>query len=621
MPRSPEPPPRLSRLAAGGGSACGGAERLAALLGERPAEKPRLTAALRLVLSGGHRAVADLVHDTGLSRRLLLDLLHGMGGDLAWDGEIVHFVGTPGQYAQLSAAGGPGNADVGDQPSPAEVERMGQILARAPAPVRALDHVPATAETVLRRALYMAREFDLARTRVLFAGDHDCTSLAFGVLGLAPRAVTVTDIDEPLLGFIAAEAAAGSVPVVPLFADLRIGLPEGARGAHDVVFSDPPYTADGVGLFAARAVEALAEPVNGRVLVAYGHSESTPALGLKVQRALSDLDLLFEAVLPGFNRYRGAESIGSSASLYRLRPTRRTAAIARRKAGRYASTIYTQGSQAAEAGRRARAGAAAVDDGETGSVQAVINGGGRDVAQAVLDRFCGDEGQRAGARGPGLVLAGPGWAQPGAVTTERFLAGLPGGGLPGGGLPRGGLPGDAGGTAVVDLRPLFGWSLVRAGLAASASRLIVIVPMGAFGVRSEAEQDLLRSALAPKYEVESLLRPFGPDSAATGTPRAARGTGAAAVVVFRRSESPEPVAAYVWDRPHGRLGNTWREALIAAARSEGSTLTKNEARAVIDQAGIPSPITAHRIIDLPAATLIKLRTAIGETAGVTGRRP
>jgi hypothetical protein len=540
-----------------------------------------------------------------------------MGGDLAWDGEIVHFTGPAGEYAHLVAGDG-GNGRADDQPSAASIERMEQILARAPAPVRALDHVPATAETVLRRALYLAREFDLDRTRVLFAGDHDCTSLAFGVLGLAPRAVTVTDIDEPLLGFIGAEAAATGSPVVPLFADLRIGLPERARAAHEVVFTDPPYTPDGVGLFAARAVQALAQPVNGRVLVAYGYSESAPALGLKVQQALGELDLLFEAVLPGFNRYRGAEAIGSSADLYRLRPTRRSAAIARRKAGRYAGTIYTQGSQAEQAGSRARSGP---DDNREagGAVPQVAGGGGRDVARAVLDRFGGTDGPRADGGRAGLLLAGPGWAQPGAVSTERFLGGeVPGGEAPrgefsGGEFPGAGLPGGGAGTTIVDLRPLYGWSLIRAGLAASTGRLIVIAPMGAYGVRSAAEQDVLRAALAPKYVIENLLRPFGADAAPGGAAGAARGSGAAAVVVLRRRESPDPVASYVWDRPHGRVGNTWREGLIAAARTGGAGLTKNEARALIDQARIPPGITGHRVIDLPAAGLIRLQTAIGQT--------
>jgi hypothetical protein len=162
------------------------------------------------------------------------------------------------------------------------------------------------------------------------------------------------------------------------------------------------------------------------------------------------------------------------------------------------------------------------------------------------------------------------------------------------------------GTTFVDLRPLFGWSLIRAGLAAATDQVIVIAPMDAYGLRSEAEQEMLRDVLKPKYEVDRLLRPFdGAD---------------AAVVVLRRPELGRPgcqgapsAAAYVWERPHGRVANTWREGLIAAARRRGASLSKNGARAVIGRADIPGDLTGHRLIDLPAATLIRLRTAIGET--------
>jgi branched-chain polyamine synthase A-like protein len=560
------------------------AERVAALLEERKPEAMRLRAALRLVLSGGRRAIPDLVRETGLSRRLLLDLLHGMGENLAWDGEIVWPAGAPGEHAPLA---GPGHADPGDPaglPSEAAVKQMRRILNRAPPAVRSLDHVPATAETVLRRALFIAREFDLSRTRLLFAGDHDCTSLAFGVLGLAPYSVTVIDIDERLLGFIGGEAAAAGAPVTPLFADLRISMPPAARGAHDVVFTDPPYTADGVALFVARGVEALTDPVNGQILAAYGYSGSAPALGLKVQRALGDLDLLFEAILPGFNRYEGAEAIGSRADLYRLRPTRRTAAIAQRVIARHAKTLYTRGSQAEESGRDAGPETA------------------RDIARDVLERFGGGEGGGGHGSGAGPLLVGGGWSSPGALPAERFL---------GAGKP----PAHGAAVTVVDLRPLFGWSVIRAALAAASDRVIVIAPMDSYGLRSEAEQDQLRGALAAKYEVERLLRPF-------------QGTGAAVAVLRRPESRPERrpdgrperrperrslAAAYVWDRPHGRVGNTWREGLIAAARQRGGTLSKNEARAVIGRAASPPGITGHRLIDLPAATLIRLRAAIDET--------
>ncbi|HEY9524542.1 MAG TPA: putative methyltransferase, partial [Thermopolyspora sp.] len=51
-------------------------------------------------------------------------------------------------------------------------------------------------------------------------------------------------------------------------------------------------------------------------------------------------------------------------------------------------------------------------------------------------------------------------------------------------------------------------------------------------------------------------------------------------------------------RVHGRLGNAWREALIRARRG-GEALTKNQARARIDESNSRPGVLAERLIDLP----------------------
>jgi hypothetical protein len=191
-------------------------------------------------------------------------------------------------------------------------------------------------------------------------------------------------------------------------------------------------------------------------------------LGLKVQRALVDLDLLFEAVLPDFNHYDGAQAIGSRADLYRLRPTRRTDRIAVRVAARYGKTLYTHGNQSEEsaAPRTAR------------------SGGPDAVAQAVREKFGGD---------PPPLLVGDGWASSSAVAVEQFLSADR--------SPRHAA------TTIIDLRSLFGWSLIRAALTATSDQTVIIVPRDAYGLRSATESAQLRAALAPRYQVQDVQRP------------------------------------------------------------------------------------------------------------------
>src|ERR1700728_4372681 len=189
------------------------------------------------------------------------------------------------------------------------------LVERAPAPQRDLDQVPATAETVLKRGHYLLRNFDLRGAHVLCVGDHDLTSfglfLAGGADGLR---VSVVDADEALLGYVDTQACQRGFDVRCYAADLRLGLPAALHESSQLVFTDPPYTPDGVRLFVGRGLQGLADSRNGRVLAAYGFGEQ-PALGLAVQQALSPLHLTYEAVLPGFKRYGGAEAIRGDAAV------------------------------------------------------------------------------------------------------------------------------------------------------------------------------------------------------------------------------------------------------------------------------------------------------------------
>ena len=96
-----------------------------------------------------------------------------------------------------------------------------ELLAGVPEPLADLDHVPATAATVLDRVRYLHEHYELERCRVLLLGDHDATSLAFGALGASVRELAVVDVDQRQLRYLA------SYGVDTWFADLRVG-PAGA---------------------------------------------------------------------------------------------------------------------------------------------------------------------------------------------------------------------------------------------------------------------------------------------------------------------------------------------------------------------------------------------------------
>ena len=103
------------------------------------------------------------------------------------------------------------------------------------------------------------------------------------------------------------------------------------------MFSDPPYAPEGFALFVSRAIALLKD--DGRLYLCFGQSRRASERGLEKQRILAEAGLLLEAALPDFNRYEGAEAIGSRSALYVARRTPRSRPLV---TGRVDGELYTR---------------------------------------------------------------------------------------------------------------------------------------------------------------------------------------------------------------------------------------------------------------------------------------
>jgi predicted methyltransferase len=486
----------------------------------------RLRTVVRL-LTESPQTLASLVGESGADRRSVQAVLAAIGDDLVSTGDRVRLDPAKTEpyrelieHARLEATepADPLAYQLGEHG--ALLTRMQQWIDGAPGPREALDHVSATATTAVRRALWLDGTFDLDGARLLCVGDHDLTSLALTAVN--PRvAVTVVDVDDSLLEYIDGQAHPS---IRCLWADLRFGLPAGAQEWGDLVFTDPPYTPEGVRLFLARGLAGLREREHARLVMAYGFPEHHPALGLKVQQAVAGLHLAYEAILPGFNRYHGAQAIGGRSDLYVLRPTARSWRAL--EAVSEQVNIYTRGAQAVEG-----------------------------LAEATAAMFPALRDAAAGPRG--LTVE---------VVKARDL------------LTLGARRDNA---IAVDVTGDPGGWLARALLALDAPRLAILVPNNHPDLANEAAQRSLTELVSTKYLLR--LRRSTPD------PRHA-------IVEADRISDDGSVVRAVVDRAHGKVGNTWREALI---RASGGALTKNEARQRIRDAGVPPDQLSEPLISLP----------------------
>ncbi|MEU8199689.1 bis-aminopropyl spermidine synthase family protein [Streptosporangium sp. NPDC049046] len=558
----------------------------------------RLRNALTALGGGRWWTLADLVRETATSRRTIEALLREVDGELERSGDRFRLPAPPAWSAPAREEGAPspdgprasgptragseadgpaptgsrvsnvtpaapravGTAPAGPRAStlaPADpvahllpdradlVARMDELIAKAPRGRHTLDHVAATGETVVRRALLLDARFWLDGARLLCVGDHDLTSLATAMLHPGVE-VTVVDVDERILAYIAGEADRLGLAVRTRWADLRLGLPASARSWADLAITDPPYTPEGVGLFVARCAEGLRDREQGRIMLAYGASERTPALALKVQQALSQLNLVNEAIYPDFNRYFGAEAIGSAADLYVLRPTTKTWPAAAARTETSGTAIYTQGPQSVESASSPAASAAGFGEGFVPEV--LVGEWPRDVLP----------------KAPRARLTT--WlAKPYASDPARVAISVP------------------------------------AGLEAALPRLLLATRAREVRVTlATAPKDLPHDLLAPVYDLTAegasvravrVAPPAGDSKSATNANDA-------------HANDTARILRRVLDNAHGRLANTWREALIKVR----GDLTKRQARAIV--AAVAPWAGDVTVLELPAHRLLELRAAV-----------
>jgi len=501
--------------------------------------------------------VSELVAASGLPRRDVESITAGLDRRSS-----VAYVRDAGTHVGLDG--------------PALEARMAELAAGLPPSRWRLDHVPATAQTMARRALYLAETYALDAASVLCLGDHDLTSLAVG--SVTPDAeLTVVDIDEPILDHIADSAAGLGFPLTAAWADLRLTLPPSLTGTADLVFTDPPYTTEGMRLFLGRALEALRPTGHERLAFCFGTGERHLVKALEVQSLLGELRLALEAMLPGFNHYDGAEAIGARSDLYICRPTKgakvgEAASAARSRRSRTAR-IYTRGTAAEEAAApvipesTAAAALAAAGDGPL-----LLVGEGWDTATGDAPVLREGEGSKATAvplpEYFGRIAAWATAARPGPLPFT--------------------------GTPVINTWPDHGAATVRTVLLAAPERAVIVSPR-----RDRPHAEILGSA----YDVADV--PTGPG-------------GEPAVFLITRHDRPPADAAdavlrHILLRPGAKIVNAWRDGLIADARAAGTTMTKNEARAHIPAERLDPSCRHLRIWELRLAALAQLTREVKES--------
>lgn len=213
-----------------------------------------------------------------------------------------------------------------------------ELLKRRVSPLRKLDQFTATKETVYKRAGLLNFLGDITGKKILLLGDNDFSSIAFVTLGTANE-ISVLDIDQRITESLRKISQERNFGIKTIEHDLRNSLPKDMSNNFDVIFTDPPYTTEGITLFISRAISALNKQNKAaRIYFCYGNSDRAKERYIPIHKSITDSGLMVRWIFDRFNRYKGAESIGSSSSLFVCEVTPKTKPLIK---GKFTGNIYT----------------------------------------------------------------------------------------------------------------------------------------------------------------------------------------------------------------------------------------------------------------------------------------
>lgn len=208
-----------------------------------------------------------------------------------------------------------------------------------------LDQSKCTVQTAINRVIIGLKNNSIVGKKILCIGDDDLISVAMNVIlnklfnDNVPynTKIYVYDKDTRILEYIKNVSQDLKLSCITCKQiDLKKKIVKEYTSFFDTIFTDPPYTINGLELFLTRAVELIKKEVGLNIFLSYAH-KSQDAM-YKIENIILKLGLSIFQIIPCFNEYEGAEILENKGQLIMLQTTTN---IVDKKSTDYIDMIYS----------------------------------------------------------------------------------------------------------------------------------------------------------------------------------------------------------------------------------------------------------------------------------------
>ncbi len=211
-----------------------------------------------------------------------------------------------------------------------EISLLTEIFNNRPAVDVLVDQSKCTVMTSIKRAVLALKNGSIIGKNILCLGDDDFVSVSISIIAKKLFSneeqfncdVTVLDVDKRILDYIENLSKEYSLPISLLYYDARKPLPVIVTNQFDCLFTDPPYTIQGLDLFLSRGISGLKNQNSLKVFFSFANK--SPEVTLQMQSSFIEMGLIIKSIDSNFNEYEGAKILGSRGQMIVLNTTKKT---------------------------------------------------------------------------------------------------------------------------------------------------------------------------------------------------------------------------------------------------------------------------------------------------------